>query len=113
MTKKINKSNFIRFHLIQQIFEAAKEKRKACGVLENSFIYFDEPIQFKRGILNRFGKGSFYPDEQVVPVDWASIDGPTLVKALKQIKENKIFVLKQTDAKLLKFRPKYVKSDIS
>ena len=85
---KKKKSNFIRMHLIKEIFQRSSEKKKICQVPENAFIYFDEPIQTTMYKINRFGKGSFFLSEQVLPIDWGSIDGKILLKALEHIKNN-------------------------
>lgn len=100
------KSNFIRTHLIKEIFQRSSEKKKICQVPENAFIYFDEPIQTTMYKINRFGKGSFFFSEQVLPIDWGSIDGKILLKALEHIKTNKFFVLKDVEGKFYKTRPK-------
>jgi len=102
----IKKSNFIRMYLIKEIFQKSSEKKKICQVPENTFIYFDEPIQTKTFKIDRFGKGSLFFDEQILPIDWASIDGDILLEALNQIKTNKFFVLKNVNGKLYKTRPK-------
>jgi len=100
------KSNFIRTHLIKEIFQRSSEKKKICQVPDNAFIYFDEPIQTTMYKINRFGKGSFFFSEQVLPIDWGSIDGEILLKALEHIKTNKFFVLKDVEGKFYKTRPK-------
>jgi hypothetical protein len=106
MPVKRTKFNFIRLHLIKEIFQRSSEKKKICQVPENSFIYFDEPIQTTHFKINRFGKGNFFFEEQVLPIDWTSIDGIILLKAVELIKTNKFFVLKDVDGKFYKAKPK-------
>jgi len=83
--------------------------KKITGVPGNSFVYFDEPIDAGRYKINRFGRGDFFFKEQVLPVSWSSIDGTILLKALTNLKENKVFVLKQIDKEFYKTRVKNVK----
>ena len=99
------KSNFIRTHLIKEIFQISSEKKKICQVPDSTFIYFDEPIQTSSYKINRFGKGSFFFTEQVLPVDWGSIDGKILLKAVRQIKTNRFFILKDIGGISYKTRP--------
>ena len=103
------KSNFIRIHLIKEIFRYTDEKKKIIGVPGNSFVYFDEPICAGRYKIDRFGKGNFYFTDQVLPVSWASINGAILLSALKEVKNNKVFVLKQIDNKYFRTRVKNAK----
>lgn len=103
-TKK--KSNFIRTYLIKEIFQKSSEKKKICQVPDNTFIYFDKPIPANMYKINRFGKGSFFFNEQVLPIDWGSINGNILLEALEQIKSNNFFVLKDVGGKFYKTRPK-------
>jgi len=98
--------NFIRIHLIKEIFRYSDEKKKIIGVPGNSFVYFDEPIDAGRYKIDRFGKGNFYFKEQVLPVSWTSINGNILLSALNEVKKNKVFVLKQIDNKFYKTRVK-------
>jgi hypothetical protein len=106
MPVKRTKSNFIRTHLIKEIFQRSSEKKKICQVPENTFIYFDEPIQTTHFRINRFGKGNFFFEEQVLPIDWSSIDGKILLKAVEEIKTNRFFVLKDVGGRFYKTRPK-------
>jgi hypothetical protein len=103
---KNTKSNFIRMHLIKEIFQRSDRTKKICNVPGNSFVYFDEPIQTTTYKINRFGKGSFFFEEQVLPISWGSIDGKILLKALDEIKKNKVFVLKDMDGRPCKTRIK-------
>lgn len=106
---KHQKSNFIRMHLIKEIFQRCDRTKNICRVPGNSFVYFDEPIQTSIYRINRFGKGSFFFEEQVLPIDWMSIDGKILLKALDGIKKNKVFVLKDIDGRPSKTRIKNVR----
>ena len=106
MPVKRTKSNFIRLHLIKEIFQRSSEKKKICQVPDNAFIYFDDPIQTTMYKITRFGKGNFFFEEQVLPIDWTSIDGNILLKAVELIKTNKFFVLKDVEGKFFKTRPK-------
>lgn len=90
-----SRSSFIKLHLIKEIFQKSEEKRKICNVAANSFIYFDNPIKCSMYKIDRFGKGSFFFKNQVIPVSWASIDGRILLKAFNELKQNNVFVLKE------------------
>ena len=109
LSSKNFRYNFIRIHLIKKISRHADEIKKITGVPGNSFVYFDEPIDAGRYKINRFGRGDFFFKEQVLPVSWSSIDGTILLKALTNLKENKVFVLKQIDKEFYKTRVKNVK----
>lgn len=80
-----------------------------CGVTRNSFVYFNYPIETSMYKIDRFGKGSFYFKDQILPVSWTSIDGKILVNAYNQIKDNKVFCIKDVDNKLIKIRAKNVR----
>jgi hypothetical protein len=101
--------NFIRIHLIKEIFRYSDEKKKITGVPGNSFVYFDVPIDAGFYKVDRFGKGNFYFKEQVLPLSWSSINGSLLLKALNELKKNNVFVLKQIDNKFYKTRVKNAK----
>lgn len=103
------KASFIRLHLIKFVFEQTDKIKKIVGVPANSFIYFDNPIKTTHFQIDRFGKGSFFFKNQVLPIDWKSIDGKILIEAFKEIKQNKVFVLKQIDNRFYKTR---VKKDV-
>jgi hypothetical protein len=80
-----------------------------CGVARNSFVYFNSPIETSIYKIDRFGKGSFYFKEQILPISWTSIDGKILLNAYNQIKDNKVFCIKDVDNKLIKIRAKNVR----
>lgn len=90
----INKSNIIRTHLIKRIFEISSKIRKITDVPEGSFVYFEEPIKSGTHVIDRFGRGSLFLKEQILPISWSSIKGQDLVKVHKTLKENKVYVLK-------------------
>ena len=89
------KTNFIRNHLLREIFKRSLEVKTRLQVPEDSFIYFDELISTYK--INRFGRGNFYPSEKVVPINWKLIDAKILLEAFDKIRENKIFVIKNAD----------------
>jgi hypothetical protein len=106
MVMPMKKSNFIRTHLITMIFKKSSEKRKICKVPEPSFLYFDEPIQTNHFKIDRFGKGSLFFKDQILPIDWNSVNGSYLLEAYQKIKTNQFHVLKEVDGRFYKTRLK-------
>lgn len=90
----INKSNIIRTHLIKKIFEISSNVRKITDVPEGSFVYFEEPIKSGSNEIDRFGRGSLYLKNQILPISWPSINGADLMNVFKTLKRNKVYVLK-------------------
>ena len=103
------RSNFIRTHLMKEIFHYTDAKKKIIGVPGNSFVYFDEPIESGSYKIDRFGKGNFYLTDQVLPVSWSSISGKILLSAYNKIKSNKVFILKNIHKGHFSLQPVYVK----
>jgi hypothetical protein len=103
------RTSFIRTHLVKNIFLTSEKIMSICGVSRNSFVYFNEPIQTSYYKIDRFGKGYFYFKDQILPVSWTSIDGNILLNAYNQIKNNKVFCIKDIDNKLIKIRAKDVR----
>jgi hypothetical protein len=101
--------SFIRTHLVKNIFLLSEKIMSICGVARNSFVYFSNPIQTSHYKIDRFGKGSFYFKDQILPVSWTSIDGKILLDAFNQLKDNKVFCIKDIDNKLIKIRAKDVR----
>lgn len=103
------KSNFIKKHLIEEVFRVYDTNRKICEVPANSYMFFDRginPIPNSQDSINRFGRGSFYFKEKVVPIPWGNLTGKLLIRLLNEMKENRFYFLKQSDDIFLKTRPK-------
>lgn len=104
--EKLNKRiymNFIDHHLISKIIELYKFKLK---VLENesNFLYFDFPIKTNIYKIDRIGKGCVYFENQVLPLDWNSISGKTLLLIFNEIKNNNVYIYREIDGRFFKTR---------
>lgn len=95
--------NFIDHHLISKIIELYKFKLKILEQ-ENGFLYFDFPIKTNIYKIDRIGNGFVYFENQILPLDWNSITGKTLLSILKQIKENNVYIYREIDGKIFKTR---------
>jgi hypothetical protein len=94
------KSNFIKKHLIEEVFRVYNEKRKICDVPANSYLFFDtpiEPIPNSTDRINRFGRGNFYYKDKVLPIPWGDLNGKLLIRALNELKSNRVYFLKQVN----------------
>lgn len=103
------KSNFIKKHLIGEVFRIYEQKRKICDVPANSYLFFDnpvEPIPNSTNRINRFGRGSFFYKDQILPIAWGNMSGKLLIRTLDEMKSNRVYFLKQFDKQFLKTRVK-------
>ena len=59
-------------------------------------MYFDEPVDAGTIYnIDRYGKGSVYLKDQLIPISWASLSGKTLMKMYEELKANRVYVMKE------------------
>ena len=113
MTTDHYKSNFMRQHLIKEIFRNTYSARNILGVKHDSFIFFDDPIRVKNGrinqIINRFGKGSLYCKNEIIPIPWTAVNGNQLIDILNKVRNKEFYSHKDIDGKSCKIRIKNAK----
>lgn len=95
--------NFIDHHLISKAIELYKFKLKVLEK-EDGFLYFDFPIQTNIYKIDRIGNGFVYFENQILPLDWNSISGKTLLSILNELKLNNVFIYREIDGRFFKTR---------
>lgn len=104
------KSNFIRQHIMRQIFKRSYKAREILGVKHDAFLFFDDMIRIKNGRINqninRFGKGSLYGKNEILGIAWTAVNGNQLKEVFLKIKNREFHAFKEIDGNSCKIRIK-------
>jgi len=95
-------TDFLRSHLINKIKCQIKEKENILKY--NGFFFLDKPIDDGKKIINRLNKYSAYPKEELLPLNWYTIKGTSLLEIYSQLKDNKFYIYKVLEGKSHKMR---------
>jgi len=97
--------NFITKHLIEKIEEQIKQKQ---AVLKHDhFYYFDEPIVYKKRLIDRVNRYNPYFKNEILPTTWYYISGSSLREIYMKLKNNDFYIYKTLeDGKSYKTRIK-------
>ena len=96
--------NFITKHLIEKIYDQIKEKQ---SILKHEhFFYFDEPINTRKGKLDRVNRWNPYIKNQVLPHTFYALGGNELIEIFTKLKDNDFYIYKNIDSKSHKMRIK-------
>ena len=97
--------NFIKLHLISKIEEQLKEKQAVLK--HNNFYYFDEPILYKKKLIDRVNRFNPYFKNEILPSSWYGLDGKVLRDIYLKLKNNQFYIYKlMEDGKSYKTRIK-------
>ena len=96
--------DFIRTHLINKIKQEVKYKSKVLDF--NGFFYLVNEINDGNKIINRVNIYSIYSKEELVPLNWYNVKGPTLIEVYSQLKDNNFFIYKNINGKSHKIKIK-------
>jgi hypothetical protein len=103
---KLQKHSFVRLHLIREIFNRIENKLNSANMPKDSFIYFEDPIKTTIYSIDRFGKGSFYFHDQILPIHWSSITGTILLETYNRLKKNEVYFYSKLGGKFYKTKTK-------
>ena len=108
-----HKSNFIRQHIIKEIFKKSYEAINILGIRHDSFLFFDDMLRIKNGRINqninRFGKGALYGRNEILAIPWTVLNGNQLIDIVNKIKNKEFYSHKDIDGKSCKIRIKNAK----
>jgi hypothetical protein len=97
-------ADFLRTHLISKIKNQVKEKEKILKY--EGFFFFDKEIDDGKKKINRLNRWSPYPKEELLPLNWYTIKGTSLLEIYSQLKDNNFYIYKVLEGKSHKMRIK-------
>ena len=107
------KKDFIREHLKSEIIRMANDLR--ARLQTHSFVFLEDPIPTYRRIdekklllvyINRIGIEKLFLLEEIVPMEWSDVKNTQLMEIFNKLKDNKVFVYKDIQSKMMKCRVK-------
>ena len=96
--------DFIRTHLITKIKDQVKEKQKILK--HDGFLFLDKPVDDGKKFINRVNNYVPYAKEEVVPLNWYTVKGTSMLEIYSQLKDNSFYIYKLYEGKSHKMRIK-------
>jgi len=111
--------NFIKTQLIEKIkrlfndydlnMQINGSKYYAPGTYgwgAGKFIYFDNPIKIGNKSINRINAYNPFYENEICSTGWYVLPGSQIIQIWKELKNNKVYILKTIDNKSYKIRKK-------
>ena len=80
--------SFITTHLLNKISEETIKLMNETG--STGFIFFDSPIWDGKNLIDRVDKLSPFNYDRILPISWYRLDGLTILKIYKKLKNREI-----------------------
>lgn len=95
-------TNFLTEHIIGRIVKEIIDLNVESK--NKNFLFFDEPIIDDNYIIDRINTYSPYQLEEILPLNWYSLKGTTLIKIHRKLKERKVYVPKNINGTTYKIK---------